>query len=713
VTQRRVAEGLQDAHTAVRPRATGTDLGQARAWVSSALLWAWFVVLALLVAGPLLGSGHLLLLDFPSGPRFPDFSFLPLPSSGDVGNTIPTAAVHSVLRSIHPLLPEKLFLLAPIVLGGAGAARLVRRRLSLGMLPAAYAGTLFAVNPFVYDRYTAGHLYLLLAYALLPWAFGSLIVAMERRDGRSAVVVAAWIAGLAAIDLHIAGMFAMLVIAGALVGHRRGDLVAGAVAIGVATLLAAYWLLPGLFVTPGPRIGAADLTVYASRPSGIAVFPRLLGLQGFWRDEFAGATERIPPLALLLVPILFLALAGVRNLLASERESRWTRTLAIGCVVAIVLAGATAFSPTASLFRWLLERVPGLGIYREPQKLVAIVALALAVWGAVGLQRAFDAAERRRWWPRTRFARPLIAALMMAVALAYAYPILWGLWGQVSLSRYPDGWTVVERVMNETGPGRVLVLPWHLYGVWSFTDGRIVANPAPSFFDREVLSADEAGFLEVPPQSPDPFSPYIESILEHRGEIRAFGHLVAPLDVRYIALLREIDWNGYGFLGHQKDLGELYRDERIMLLENRAWSGDLLRLSSFESTEHPSDLFGTPREEQVTDRLFRIPALAPRSDASIPGIAEPLPIWREIEPSGGPFIATATRCTDGWLLGRQSAQCMLGTVSAFESPADRKPLWRPMTGLWLSGVAISCLTLLGLLLYRRGRPPAIGTARGA
>src|SRR3990172_9072845 len=191
---------------------------QARLRESSGLLWVWFVALAVLVAGPLLGSGHLLLLDFPSGPRFPNASFLPLPSSGDVGNAIPTVAVHSVLRSIHPLLPEKLFLLAPIVLGGAGAARLVRRRLSRGRLPALYAGTLFAVNPFVYDRYTAGQLYLLLAYALLPWAFGSLISAMDRGDRGPWISVALWIAALSAIDLHVAGMFVLLVVIGALVG---------------------------------------------------------------------------------------------------------------------------------------------------------------------------------------------------------------------------------------------------------------------------------------------------------------------------------------------------------------------------------------------------------------------------------------------------------------------------------------------------------------
>jgi len=39
------------------------------------LLTGWFVALALIIAGPLLGAGHLMFLDFVGGPRVPPFSF--------------------------------------------------------------------------------------------------------------------------------------------------------------------------------------------------------------------------------------------------------------------------------------------------------------------------------------------------------------------------------------------------------------------------------------------------------------------------------------------------------------------------------------------------------------------------------------------------------------------------------------------------------------
>ena len=85
-----------------------------------ALAAGWFCLLAVLIAGPLLGRGYLLLLDYPSGPHFPDFSVFPLPSSGDVGNGVPLYALHTALRELVTTLPDKLYLVAPVVLGGMG-----------------------------------------------------------------------------------------------------------------------------------------------------------------------------------------------------------------------------------------------------------------------------------------------------------------------------------------------------------------------------------------------------------------------------------------------------------------------------------------------------------------------------------------------------------------------------------------------------------------
>jgi hypothetical protein len=656
---------------------------------------AWFTALALLVAGPLLGDGYLLLLDYPSGPQFPQLSAFPLPSSGDIGNTIPLLGTLALLKEVDGLLPDKLLLLAPIVIGGSGVYHAVRSQLEASFWPAIYGGTLFVVNPFVYDRYLAGHLFFLLAYSLLPWALSPLCEMTRRPSGRGAVVVGLWFFVLGAIDVHVLGIYGLLAVIAAISAPTRYRLAFGAAAIGIGTVMCAYWLLPSLFISQGEEIGAADLAVYASRPEGFAILPTLLGMDGFWRDEFTGPGERVPALYLLLVPMLALALAGVADALRSERR-RFAIVLSIGAVLGLVLAAGSAFPPTADAFRWAFEHVPYMGIYREPQKFLALLILAYAIFGAVGL----DAILRTRERSRRPSITPVAAAVGVAVVLGYGYTMVWGFGGQAKLSHYPASWAEADRIMTARGHGRVLVFPWHLYAVWSFSDGRIVANPAPAFFSREVLAGDEAGFRSVGLQSPDPFSRYIADLLRSRQEIRWLGHLVAPLGVRFVASLKEADWNRYEFLTRQEDLVSIYRSDRLVLFENEAWRGYVIGLDEGASIAAPSEVFGSAEERDVANRIFSSDSLVTRADGGFSALADRLPNRKRVAATEGAFVATGDRCSDGWRLGDDEPICDLGAVAAFENPrSDDAALSRPLTGVQLIGYVLSGLTLVAAAIY--------------
>lgn len=652
--------------------------------------WVWFSLVGLAVAGPLLGPGYLLLLDFPSGPRFPEVPVLPLPSTGDVGSATPLLALHALLRGIHPFLADKLFLLAPVVVGGLGLYRLTRTRLAVGALPAVYGATLFVVNPFVEDRYLAGHLHFLLALSLLPWALAAIHDVIRAPSPRSAVPMGLWFFGLSVVDLHVAGFYALLVALAAVVAPAR-RLAVGGTALGLGALLSSYWVIPSLFVAPGSGIGPADLAVYASRPEGASVVPTLVGLHGFWRDEFVSAAQRFPLLHLLLVPILGLAVAGTVHLLSGGAHRRLAAVLAVAAVLGLVLAAGTSFGPTAGAFRWLFDHVPPFRIYREPQKFLALLVLAYAVFGAAGLH-ALAAGGRAL----TRVG----SVLAVLAVLGYGGGMLWGLSGRVEPAQYPGSWAEAERAMEALGPGRLLVLPWHLYAVWGFSDGRIVANPAPSFFSREVLAGDEAALPGAPPQSPDPFSRYVRGLLTERQEVRSFGHLVAPLGVRFVAWMREADWWQYRFLDRQTDLDPIYRGDGIVLYENQAWAGEVVGLSAGDQESGGLNPAGSDEGPEATRRLYTdTPLVAPADDA-FPSVARPLPLWERIEaPTGASFVATADRCTDGWRLGDEPARCHLGAVAAFPAPGSSEPLWRPLAGARILGFVLSCLTLAGASVY--------------
>ena len=667
----------------------------------------WFSAVAVVVAGPLLGRGYLLLLDYPSGPEWPHVPVFPLPSSGDVGSTTPLLAVLALLRRLSIYLPDKVLLISPIVLGGVGLSRLVRSRFGVAAPAALYGATLFVINPFVADRYLAGHLFFLLAVAMLPWALGPVLDLLQEPTTRTAIQAALWLFGFAIVDLHVAGMYALLIVIAGIVCWSRRAAVGVVVGLGAAAVLCAYWLLPSAFGLSGRRIGATDLAEYATRPAGVRVLPTLAGLYGFWREEFTGAIERVPLLALLLIPILALALNGAIRTLATPEHRRAGTTLIVAAILGLFLAAGTSFPPTAGAFRWLYDHVPLFHIYREPQKFLALVVLAYAVFGAIGLQ---DVLSRRRF--HARAWEWGASALAIGVVVAYGYTMLFGLWGQVQLSQYPSDWERADQMMAAAGPGRVLVLPWHLYAVWSFSDDRIVANPAPSYFSREVISGDNVGFARLPTQSVDPFSAWVQDILAHRGTVQDFGHLVAPLDVRFVILLHEVDANTYGFLQHQSDLTSAYRGPSLELFENRAWSGATLPLSQATTTGSPSDPWGDAAA--TTDTLFPEPPRAPlAATSSLLPWARFLPGWPSIAPGQTPYVATGDRCTDGWRLGGDVPTCHLGAVAAFTSPHEVETLWRPAVGARVTGFLITGFALIGALAYgRRAKSTGKGGADG-
>jgi Alpha-(1->3)-arabinofuranosyltransferase len=643
------------------------------------------------------------LLDFPSGPQAPNFSWFPVPSSGDLGNGSPMLALQTLLREIWEPIPDKLFLLAPIVVGGLGVYRLARTKLATPELAAFYGGTLYVINPFIYDRLVVGHLHFALAYGLLPWAASPLFDAVRTPTLSRAAVAGVWTFVLGLVSVHALGIYALLVVAVALVAHGRvlARVSFAAAWAGVALLLSAYWVLPALFVRPGRDVGNADLLEYETRPDGLAVIPTLLAMYGFWRKEFPREAQELPALYVLLIPILALAALGVVALMRSSR--RLGMALAGSALVALLLAAGTAFPLTERPFRWFVTYVPSAGAYREPQKFLAVVVLALALFGAVGISTL----GRRQ---------ATVAVVATAAVLLYGHAMFWGLSGRVELVRYPESWARADRIMAGTGDGRLLVLPWALYARWSFSEGRIVANPAPSFFSgREVLAGDDVNLPTIPTQSSDPFSYYVDDLLSRRERVERVGHLLAPLDVRFVAWTTDADFREYRMLNRAPDMELLWEGEELTLFENRAWRGDVLGLANGSFERRSSSLFGTPRELDATRQLVRSPPPVERAGDDFPPIARPFPAWHDVASTATPFVSTGERCTDGWRLGDQQARCHLGAVAAFRSPESESVLWRPVEGARVAGYAIALSTFAGLFLARiwllrqsgRNRQPSV------
>src|SRR3954466_9731961 len=133
---------------------------------------SWAVVLTVLLLGPALAPGYVLLRDMV---WVPDLALRPdaLGLGSALPRAVPSDAVVAALDEVVPgMLLQKLVLLGALVGAGAGAATMVRA----GLVGRLVAVTAVIWCPFVAERAAIGHWPMLLGYAAVPW----LVVAGRR-----------------------------------------------------------------------------------------------------------------------------------------------------------------------------------------------------------------------------------------------------------------------------------------------------------------------------------------------------------------------------------------------------------------------------------------------------------------------------------------------------------------------------------------------------
>lgn len=399
---------------------------RARAWVAG-----YCALLALIIVGPLAGSGYLLLRDAVSTPR----SYLTDSALG-LGAAAPRAVPQDALLAVlSPVIDGgllvKTILIVALWAAGYGAAVLAREFLTASTPAQLVAATLALWNPFVAERLLQGHWSLLAGYAALPWtALAAARVRQATRRGRSpastdtaaevhgdgaegassarpvgraeavgregAAAVGAWAAltaGFAAAGLTPTGSLLAAIIGLALVG-RRAFLPAAVLWI----VTCAPWLTATALGSGAEPSDPAGVSAFAARAEPwLGTLGSLAGLGGIWNSEAVPAT-RTTPLALVgTLLLLGIVALGVRAVWALGWNGR---ALLVIAAVAIVLPALGATGPGLAVGEWLVVHVPGAGLLRDTQKYVALAMPAYALCAAAACATVLG------WARRTAWARP-------------------------------------------------------------------------------------------------------------------------------------------------------------------------------------------------------------------------------------------------------------------------------------------------------------------
>jgi hypothetical protein len=554
---------------------------------SGGLLWS--AALTLIVVGPWLLPGYLFGTDWP-GPRH--FSF---PTA--LSNDAPLLALLNIAAHIVPAeIVGKLLIIGILLLAALGAYRAVPLD---GFLPRAAASLVYTLNPFVYGRLHYGQLFLLAAYAILPWLVRSLRLFLVTPSPVRALVLAVWLVLIGGLDLHLfLAAFVLCALTWIVYaisrGRDRGYLAqlgqSSIVAAAATAVGSAYWLIP--FVRGSSQaavavagFGASDIHVFQTvGDAHLGLLPNILGLYGFWAENigrFPSFKLFAPLWPIVLVALLMLAVIGALSVLLprdddSKRDLRpWVIGLLIVGAIALILDVGSADSRIAVLVSWLDRFFPPYRGMRDSGKWAAILSLVYAQLVPLGLIALRTAVKTRVQSDRlSDLTQALVIGLALALPLYYGNGLLFGMHLEVRPSQYPAGWYQADRLLAaDPQPGRAVFLPWHQYLGLSFVHNtnKVVSSPAPSFFSIPVV-------ISPNPEIPGIAAPGDPGQVAVSGLVSAanagdWAPILARHNFKYVLLAKEVDWRAYDYLARERGL-ELVADYgSIVVYRDLLWQG--------------------------------------------------------------------------------------------------------------------------------------------
>lgn len=495
-------------------------------------------VLALVILGPLLSPGYVLTMDMVFVPH------PPIPT--DINASYPFYVLLHILSYVIPGDVLQKLLLAGILAGaGIGAHRLVRQLLpDATRYAVAAAGTFYMMSAFVYERLMMGQFAVIAGYAALPFFVVALLRFMQTPTWRQLWWVVAWVLIVATLSVHTLVPLALvsLLIVGVQWRQWKAMYKKILVGIGVVTVVSSYWLLPTLLgsnLTGAALRGSGDNDAFASQGGLFA----LLRLQGMWAEPYG---LFYLPQDVGIVPgiwqtlIWAMVIVGFAVLWRRQRQIAVVSGLliVISCVVALVGIG---------------------GGYREPHKIIVLVALCMAVLGASGIDYWLG-----RLRPGRAIIRPFMGIFACAVPILMGMVLLWGCWGQLQTSMYPAEWYALNQKLQTLPNDKPAVfVPWHLYQRYSFS-ARIVASPAATFFEgRRIIVSDDPEFANVQPLKRDTLTTSVDKLLKQKPHNLAAE--LHKIGVGYVILADEPNIEEYEYIRELSGLTQVFTQGSITL----------------------------------------------------------------------------------------------------------------------------------------------------
>ncbi|OGY41179.1 MAG: hypothetical protein A2Y82_01905 [Candidatus Buchananbacteria bacterium RBG_13_36_9] len=471
-----------------------------------------FIFSAIIILWQMLLPGYVLTLDMVFTPKL-NFYFSP----GDILNTLPLLYFLKLLNVfLSGWIIQKCVLIALFFCIGY---------LAFKFLPAPqkyyanyWAALFYTINPFVYERFLAGHWQHLYAYALLPPLIFYLFKSAKEPNWKNGAWLLCCLFLIGVLSLHFLVM-AILILAiylscqilkNFIIKNKKQaiDIIKFTLLFSLFFLiLNSYWLIP-YFTRPNESL-LNNINSQHSQAFQTATDQRLgtslnvLALYGYWGENQPWLNYWLWPkdnfmFWSIITSLIFLIISfgigfGLRH---KEYRGKTISFLILGLLAFIFSCGIgnTIFKP---INQWLFEHLFFWRGFRDTQKFSGLLALSYAYFGSLGF---YYFANKLQKFKITKFAM----IILFSLPLLYTYPMLGGFARQLQPAWYPKSWDQVNQLLREDKTDyKILFLPWHQYLSLKFNHNLITANPAKAFFDQPIIQSENMEVNNILTQSTD------------------------------------------------------------------------------------------------------------------------------------------------------------------------------------------------------------------
>jgi hypothetical protein len=294
---------------------------------------------------------------------------------------------------------------------------------------------------------------------------------------------------------------------------------AAGVVVGCAVVVNLPWIVPAVVRPGGVPADPSGVAAFAARAdTPLGVVGSLLTLGGIWNPATVPAARDSPLAVLALVGILVALALGLRAVLAES----------VGLVVAgaagLVLAAAGAIPGAEAVLRAVVVHVPGGGLLRDGQKLLAPTVLVVALAAGHATRRLARTGRTAPW-----------AVLLAALPVLTLPTLAWGVAGRLTAADYPQDWLALRAAVHAAPPGAVAALPWGTYRRLDWAGDRVVLDPLPRLLDRRTLADDALPVTGLTVRGEDARAARVSAALAAGGQLPA---VLRDAGARYAAVDR-------------------------------------------------------------------------------------------------------------------------------------------------------------------------------